>query len=60
MCTINEYTNTVIQHSYNNYQCPQCGKDWCWECNPSDQRGSWHGEQACHACGYVFIEGSFA
>lgn len=50
MCTFNEHTNTG----------PQCGKDWCWECNPSDQRGSWHGEQACHACGYVFIEGSFA
>lgn len=50
----------ITNHNCSHYDCPKCGQSWCWECNPADQAGSWHGERACGACGEVIEEGDFS
>jgi len=57
MCELNE--KEVVNHAYATYVCPTCDAEYCWSCNPKDQRGSCHGESRCFNCDTILIEGNF-
>jgi len=50
----------VTDHGMADYNCPSCNVSLCWQCNPKDQRGSWHGECLCPLCGETIVEGDFS
>ena len=58
MCEFNEY-GRVIEHANVEYTCPECGADLCSDCNPLDQRGSWHGGSWCCVCDATIEEADF-